>query len=590
MSFDGIMTCAITDELNKKILHGKIEKIYQPSSNEILLSIRNGKDSTKLLLSANSSRSRACITHQKFENPETPPMFCMLLRKHIQGGTILSVEQIGLDRIIHISIQAYDELGNVATKTLIVEIMGKYSNIILVNEENNIIDSVKRIYGDISSIREVLPGYPYLQPQKRNTLDITYFSAESFYEKIDQADHTSNLKRTLYQIFEGMGPLFASEILFQTKIEADTPIHLLSKQQLDQMVNCLQRYGKQISKRDFCPYMKHTESLQPAVLAFYCFPLEQFGRGSSRTFDTVSECIENAFLQRDEHDKISQATHEIRKTVSLMVQKNQKKLQKQREEWLESKERETYKYYADILSANAHIPYKNTKTIELPNFYDPEYREISIPMIEKLSVSQNAQRYYKIYSKLKSREKLLSEEMPKVEIEIEYLENVMLSLDHITTITEVNEIKEELRSNGYIRENVSNKKKKTSPSSPLKFKSSDGLWIYVGKNNRQNEELTLRQSKPEDLWFHIQKMPGSHVILKTENRPIPDSSVEEAAFLAKYYSKARSSGTAAVDYTERKNVRKMKNGKPGMVNYKNFQTIFPKKDAEYQGRIEMIPE
>lgn len=590
MSFDGIMTCAIVNELNNNLLNGKIDKIHQPSPDEILLSVRVGKENKKVLLSSNSSRARVYLTQQKFENPDTPPMFCMLLRKHIQGGTIVSIEQIGLDRIIRLSVRAHDELGNMTIKVLIVEIMGKHSNIILVNEENTIIDSIKRIYGDISSVRQVLPGYPYLALQKQEKLDLRFFSEDDFKKMLQEMDPATQIKKSLFQVFEGVGPLFASEILFQTKLDGNTPIGLISEHQTDQIIETIVRYGKKISTKNFSPYLLLTNSVRPKVVAFYCFPLEQFETKSKKTMDSISECVENAFRERDTNDKISQTTHEIRKIISSVLHKYQKKLQKQKEEWLESTQRDTYKQYADILSSHLHVRYDNTPSIELPNFYDPDYQTIHIPMMEKLSMSQNAQRYYKIYSKMKSREKLLSEEIPKVEMEMEYLENVLLSLDHITTITEANEIKEDLKTDGYIRDHSSQKKKKTTPSSPLKFKSSDGFFIFVGKNNRQNEELTLHQAKPEDLWFHVQKMPGSHVILKTENQKVPDNSLEEAAFLAKYYSKARSSGTVPVDYTERKNVKKMKNGKTGMVNYKNFQTVFPKKDYEYEGKIEEIEE
>jgi len=525
-------------------------------------------------MSASSNNPRVYLTDYSKKNPPEPPMFCMLLRKHLIGGIILNIEQFNLDRVIFIDISAIDELGQPTEKRIVIEIMGKHSNIILIDKSSfKIVDSVKRIYEDMSRVRQILPGmiyeYPPLQ-DKVNPLDI---AKEDFFSIMDSEDKNLPCFKFLYFNYLGLSPLISREICFDAGIDIDRNLGSMYEDDRTSLYISFNKFMNQISREEFNP-VSVLNNNKTEILAFHALELNQFGTENRVFFDSISNLLDNFYRRKDIIDRIGQKSQSIKKSIQVKLDRANNKLGKQKEELLESQDREKYKIYADLISANLHLIPRGVNSIELENFYDENMNKLNIPLDIKLSPVANAQRYYKKYSKLKNAHQLLLEQIPNTEDEISYLENVLMSIENSTEIEELDEIKEELISEGYIKGYIKKKKKKEeSVSKPLHYISKDGFNIYVGKNNKQNDYLTLKLSRKDDIWLHVQNMPGSHVIIEKMGKTIPLSTIEEAAILASYYSKGKNSNHVPVDYTERKNVKKPKNAKAGMVIYEDFKTI-----------------
>lgn len=574
MSFDGIVTKSVVKELREKLIGGRVDKVYQQEKDEILFHIHSKGINYRLIMSASSNNPRVYLTDYSKKNPPEPPMFCMLLRKHLIGGIILNIEQFNLDRVIFIDISAIDELGQPTEKRIVIEIMGKHSNIILIDKSSfKIVDSVKRIYEDMSRVRQILPGmiyeYPPLQ-DKVNPLDI---AKEDFFSIMDSEDKNLPCFKFLYFNYLGLSPLISREICFDAGIDIDRNLGSMYEDDRTSLYISFNKFMNQISREEFNP-VSVLNNNKTEILAFHALELNQFGTENRVFFDSISNLLDNFYRRKDIIDRIGQKSQSIKKSIQVKLDRANNKLGKQKEELLESQDREKYKIYADLISANLHIIPRGVNSIELENFYDENMNKLNIPLDIKLSPVANAQKYYKKYSKLKNAHQLLLEQIPNTEDEISYLENVLMSIENSTEIEELDEIKEELISEGYIKGSIKKKKKKEeSVSKPLHYISKDGFNIYVGKNNKQNDYLTLKLSRKDDIWLHVQNMPGSHVIIEKMGKTIPLSTIEEAAILASYYSKGKNSNHVPVDYTERKNVKKPKNAKAGMVIYEDFKTI-----------------
>lgn len=591
MSFDGIVTRSVVDELRSALLGGRISKIYQQEKDEILMQVYNKGSNHKLLISANSSNSRVYLTDHSKKNPETPPTFCMLLRKHLSSGIILNIEQYDMDRIILMDVSAIDELGLATENRIIIEIMGKHSNIILVNKSNGkIMDSIKRVGSDMSRVRQILPGLVYEYPpgqNKKNPLDT---NKEEFMALLDMDKKGIHLNKFFYFNYTGLSPLISREICFRANLDIDRPLGSIDKDQIEDLYLAFENIISQIKNHNYNPLSIYNDKEE--LLAFYCLDLDQFGPSKKDFHPSISNVLDNAFRRRDIDDRINQKSQSMRKTIQGRLDRTTNKLSKQKEELLFSKDREKYKIYGDLISANIHLIPKGVDHIELDNFYDENLAKLDIPLDIKVSPVINAQRYYKKYSKLKTAENLLLKQIPETEKEILYLENVLVSIDNSSEVEELDEIKEELIKEGYLKDNSRNKKNRKNKaeklSSPYHYISSDGFSIYVGKNNRQNEKLTLKTAHRDDIWLHVQNMPGSHVLIVKENKEIPATTLEEAGILAAYYSKAKNSNNVPVDYTERKNVKKQANSKPGMVIYNNFNTIIVNPDKETIDKLKTL--
>lgn len=588
MSFDGIVTKSVVRELRENLVGGRVDKIYQQEKDEILLNIHNKSINYKLVLSASSNNPRIYITNYSKKNPQAPPMFCMLLRKHLSGGIVLNIEQYELDRVVFIDISSLDELGLPTEKRLIIEIMGKHSNIILIEKSTQkIIDSIKRVPEDISRVRQILPGFIYESPPAKDKINPLSSTKEEFLNLMEKTDKNLPVFKFFYFNYLGFSPLISREICFNANLDIYRTIGSLSKDDIEELFDSFNELVTKVIKEDFTPLFITSENTND-IDAFYSLDINQYGSGNKTFVSSISQVLDTYYRKKDILDRISQKSQSIRKSIQVKLDRALSKLGKQKNELFESKDREKYKIYADLISANLYRISRGLDSIELENFYDENLAKITIPLDRKISPSDNAQKYYKRYSKLKNAHLLLLEQIPETEAEIEYLENVLISIENSTEVEELDEIKDELVSEGYIKGNNKKKKKESSVSQPHHYISSDGFNIYVGKNNKQNDYLTLKFARKEDLWLHVQNMPGSHAIIQREGKTIPDTTLEEAAILAAYYSKGKNGNHIPVDYTERRNVKKHKNAKTGMVIYDDFKTIIINPSREAVERIKKV--
>lgn len=591
MSYDGIVTRAVVNELREKLLGGRVDKIYQHEKDELTITVYSKGINQKLLVSASSSTPRLYLTRLAFKNPDTPPMFCMLLRKYLIGGHVLDIRQDGLDRVVAITISGTDELGHPLNRELVVEIMGKHSNIILIEESSKrIIDSIKRVPMDISRVRQILPGLHYHPVQNQDKLDPLNVSNKEFLDLIVKSSGNTQIFKFLYQSFTGLSPLIARAICQKSGLEPERTIASLQEQALSFLFKEFENTISRVREGSFRPMIAKNEDTG-AIGGFHSLPLDYFGAKGIIFYDSVSEMLDSVYSSKDIYDRVSQKSSSLRKIVQTRLEKAQNKLSKLREEFLESSEREKYKIYADLIQSNLYKIQKGARVAQLQNFYDPEMEELSVPLDEKLGAAENAQRYYKKYSKLKTASMLLEAQIYETEEEISYLEHVIVSLVNSTEVYELEEIRNELAEEGYISIIAkSGKKHKDIVSKPLHYVSSDGFSIFVGRNNRQNEILTMKTSKKEDFWLHVKGLPGSHVIIRTEGRPLTEKTLEEAAIIAAWYSKGRNGSNIKVDYTLKKNVWKPKNSKPGFVHYDNQSTVVVTPNISVLNSIRKVEE
>ncbi|QIB26267.1 Rqc2 family fibronectin-binding protein [Caloranaerobacter azorensis] len=588
MALDGIVIKAVINELKETILFGKIDKIYQPEKDEILINIRSNKN-YKLLISASSNNPRIYLTHHTKQNPINPPMFCMLLRKHLHSGKIINIYQPSLERIIVIEIESLDELGIKSVKQLIVEIMGKHSNIILVDKNNNkVIDAIKRISPDISSKRVILPGCKYAQPPSQDKTNPISINEKYFIQSINNANLGELTYKFLYKNYMGISPLIAKEICYRAKIDDSTKIGELNEIKINDLSKEFMYVMDLVRKEIFTPNII-IDTEKNKVVAFSSIDLTQYKNLTKKNFTSISQTLEEFYLTRDKSDRLKQKSSDLRKVINTKLERNITKLAKLKEELLEAKSKDKYKIYGDLITSNIYRIEKGQNEVELENFYSPDYSIVKIKLDPKLTPAQNAQKYYKKYNKLKIAEMTLQEQITKTEEEIKYLENILVCMENSSDIQELEEIRDELIKEGYIKgNNKNNKKSERIISKPYHFISSDGYDIYVGKNNKQNDYLTLKFAEKNDIWLHTKDIPGSHVIIKSNGKNVPEKTILEAALLAAYYSKGKMSSNVPVDYTERKYVKKPKGSKPGMVIYVNNNTLYVTPKIEEINKIKRV--
>ncbi|QXM05854.1 Rqc2 family fibronectin-binding protein [Crassaminicella indica] len=575
MPFDGMVISAIVNELKNKIQKGKIEKIYQPEADEINIFIRAFKEKYKLLISASSKNPRIHLTKIDKINPQTPPMFCMLLRKHLQGGRILDIRQKEFERIIVIDIESYDELGFMSIKQLIIEIMGKHSNIILIDKsENKIIDSIKRISSDINRYREVLPNKAYIAPPSQGKVNPINIPFEAFTKALKRSSLGTPIYKAIYTSMQGISPTASREICFRANIHDDKAIADLSSDNYQALWNALNDFML-LSKDSFTPNIIVSKENEH-VVDFYCNHLKIYEKIYKYIdFDSISTVLEEYYIKRDLFHRLKQKSSDLRKFVTNTIHKLYNKSQKLQEEFITASNLETHKIYGELLTANLHLVKKGDAQIEVINYYDPDASTISIPLNTNLSPAQNAQKYFKKYTKAKTAQKEIQKQLKDTKDEIQYFENLLHTIENASSLSEIEEIRLELIDEGYIKKKKSlASTKKNIASKPLSFISSDGFEILVGKNNKQNDQLTLKIASKKDLWFHTKDIPGSHVVIISHNKEVPETTILEAAELAAFHSKGKMSSNVPVDYTQVKNVKKPKSAKPGMVIYENYKTIY----------------
>lgn len=560
MAFDGITIANIVTELNQTITGGKINKIAQPENDELIITIKNQRKQYRLFLSASASLPLIYLTETNKPSPLTAPNFCMLLRKHIGSGKIIAIEQPGMERIIRFTIEHLNELGDLCTKYLIVEIMGKHSNIIFCNEEDQIIDSIKHVSAHMSSVREVLPGRPYFIPETQSKLNPFVLTEEIFQEKI--FPRPVNVAKAIYTSITGISPLMAEEICYRAGIDGGIPTDGLDDVERVHLAHTFLRMVDDIRDGHFEPNIIY-KGKEP--VEFACFPLSQYQDYRAVSYPSIFPVLETYYAEKNIVTKMRQKTVDLRKIVQNALERNVKKYQLQQKQLKDTEKKEKYRVWGELLNTYGYEVKPGAKSMEALNYYTNEM--IQIPLNETMTPQENSKKYFDKYGKLKRTKEALDTLLQETGDEIKHLESIAASLDIASSEEDLVQIKEEMMEYGYVkRKNTGGKKVKVT-SRPYHYISSDGYDIYVGKNNFQNDELSFKFASGNDWWFHAKGQPGSHVIVKSKNEELPDRTFEEAGKLAAYYSKGRQAPKVEIDYTQKKNLRKPTGGKPGFVVY-----------------------
>lgn len=559
MAFDGVTIAGIVKELNDSLTGGRVYKIAQPESDELMLTIKVNGGQKRLFISASASLPLIYLTENNKQSPLTAPGFCMLLRKHIQNGRIVRISQPGLERIVRIQVEHLNEMGDLCSKNLIIEIMGKHSNIIFTDDKDRIIDSIKHISSMVSSVREVLPGRSYFIPETQKKKDALNTDKEEFFQAIRSGGQP--VYKLLYGSYTGLSPVFAQELCFRAGLDGDASAASLSESDAQKLYDVFQNAVTHIQIGDFTPNIVYEHG---SPVEFSVLPLTMYQDEERKNETSVSSMLERYYAQRNSISRIRQKSADLRRIVQTALERNVKKYDLQLRQIKDTEKRDKYRVYGELLNTYGYQASPGDKSITARNYYTDE--DIEIPLDPTITPLENAKKYFEKYNKMKRTYEALSTLTLEVKEEIEHLESISASLDIAAAEEDLVQIREELVQSGYIRRKGGDKKIKIT-SRPFHYISSDGYHIYVGKNNFQNDELTFRFASGNDWWFHAKGIPGSHVIVKTKGEPLPDRTFEEAAKLAAYYSRARGQEKAEIDYTEKKNIKKPNGGKPGFVIY-----------------------
>ncbi len=581
MAFDGVTIANVVSELKRELTGGRLYKIAQPEADELLLTIKQPDGTKKLLISAQASLPLLYLTGESKPSPMTAPGFCMLLRKHLQNGRITGISQPGLERIVHIDVEHLDEMGDLRRKTLVVEIMGKHSNIIFCDSEGTIIDSIKHVSAAVSSLREVLPGKAYFIAATQDKLDALSTDGEAFRNALSARPQP--VFKALYGSFTGISPVLAQELCYEAGIDADLPTAALGDSDYEGLYGAFSRMAEAIRQERFSPNIAYTDG---SPVEFCALPLTMYGYGRQDApstdsvnpgekpagdytvpYGSMSALLEHYYAEKNVLTHIRQKSADLRRIVQTALERNVKKYDLQLRQMKDTEKRDTYRIYGELLNTYGYSAEPGAKSLQALNYYTDE--TVTIPLDPTLSAKENAQKYFDRYSKMKRTYEALSQLTVEVREEIQHLESVSTALDIALYEEDLAQIKEELTESGYIRRKAGNRgKKQKITSRPFHYLSSDGFHMYVGKNNFQNDELTFKLATGNDWWFHAKQIPGSHVVVKTGNaQELPDRTFEEAARLAAYYSKGRGQEKVEIDYVQKKHVKKPNGAKPGFVVY-----------------------
>ena len=574
MAFDGITIAAMVRELHLNLDGGRFNKIAQPEADELLITGKGANGQCRLLLSASASLPLIYFTSKNKPSPMTAPNFCMLLRKHIGSARISDIRQPGMERVVMFELEHLNELGDPCKKVLIMELMGKHSNIIFCDDKGMILDSIKHVSSHMSSVREVLPGRDYFLPHTQEKSDPLTITETEFIETI--CHKPCNISKALYTSLTGLSPLIAEEICYRASIDGSDAAQSLNETAATHLYHTFRRLMDQVVEGDFTPNIiyRDNEPVEYAVL-----PLTQYGSEyHSETFPTVSSMLETYYASRDTLNRIRQKSSDLRRIVQTALERNRKKYALQQKQMKDTAKKDKYKVYGELINTYGYGLEEGCKSFKALNYYTNE--EITIPLDPTLTPQENAKKYFDRYGKLKRTEEALTEQLADTESEIEHLESISNALDIALAESDLSQIKEELTEYGYIKKHYSGKKgaKAQTKSKPFHYISSDGFDIFVGKNNFQNDELTFKQATGNDWWFHAKKMAGSHVVVKTPDGELPDRTFEEAGRLAAYYSKGRTAPKVEIDYIQKKHVKKPGGAKPGFVVYYTNYSLMAEPD------------
>ncbi|MGN0158131.1 MAG: NFACT family protein [Brotaphodocola sp.] len=577
MAFDGIVIANLTHDLKQKLEGGKINKIAQPEKDELLFTIKNNRENLRLSISASASLPLVYFTETNKPSPPTAPNFCMLLRKHIGTGRIVKISQPGLERIIEFEIEHLDELGDLCRKRLIVELMGKHSNIIFCKEDGTILDSIKHISSQVSSVREVLPGRTYFIPQTADKVNPLTVSQETFIELM----HTTPapIQKALYLKLTGISPIIGTELCHLASIDGDRSANELNELELLHLYHMFTLMMEDVTSCNFTPNViyRGKEPVEFASVPLTCF----YGDGyNSKEFGSISQLLDSYYSEKSILTRIRQKSSDLRRIVQTALERNYKKYDLQLKQLKDTEKRDKYKIYGELLNAYGYELSGGEKELKCLNYYTNE--EIKIPLDPQLSAQENSQKFYAKYNKLKRTNEALTSLTQETKQEIDHLESISTALDIAIKEDDLTEIKEELMEFGFIKKRPYGSKKPKITSRPYHYISSDGFHIYVGKNNYQNEEVTFKIADGGDWWFHAKGIPGSHVIVKSGGKELPDRVFEEAGALAAWYSKGRDNEKVEIDYIQRKHVKKAAGGAPGFVIYHTNYSLMATPKLELQ--------
>lgn len=550
MAFDGIVTRAVTKDLQEQLIGGRINKIYQPTKTEVVITVRNHRKNHTLLLSIHPSYARFHLTEDTYRNPDEPPMFCMLLRKHIAGAMIEDINQIELERMVSIQCRGVNEIGDKTSNTLMIEIMGRHSNVILLNEdETTIMNCLKHVPPFQNRHRSLVPGAPYILPPSQNKLDTLTATKEEFIRKLDF--NAGKMDRQIVQTLTGVSPFVAKELVHRVQLGSEMA------------------YAKEFEQFQ----MEVREGIfQPAIYRnkkedFHVIPINYVD--TRETYTNTSAMLDAFYSNKAERDRVKQQAKDLARIVTNEMEKNRRKQKIHQKTLQKAKHADEQQKYGELLTAHMHLVQKGDDAVTVVDYYDPEQQEVTIPLLTDKTPSENAQLFFKRYRKLKSAQSKAKIEQIKTNNELIYLEQIMQQIESGRD-EDIEDIRDELREQGYIKKQVTRKKKRRKPT-PEQFIASDGTVIYVGRNNKQNEYVTHKIAHRHDIWLHALNIPGSHVVIKS-NEP-SETTLFEAAQLAAYYSKAGQSASVPIDYTEVRHVKKPSGAKPGFVTYTNQKTL-----------------
>ena len=563
MAFDGIVISNLTYELNTNLVGGRISKISMPEDNELIFTIKNNAKTYRLLVSASASLPLVYLTDVNKPAPKVAPAFLMLLRKYIGTAKINNIFQMGLERILCFELEHLNELGDLSHKRMYIEIMGKHSNIIFTDENNKIIDSIKRISANMSSLREVLPGREYFLPEELKKNDLLNTGLEEFIDILKSKEYP--LVKSVYMNFAGISPLIAEEIILRASLLSQAPSTSLSELEYTHLFHTIQNLLEDINAHNFTPNIiyKGEEAIEFSSINLYSYEGKEYKRES---FDSVSKMLYDFYSSRETFVLNRQKSSDLRRIVNTALERASKKYDLQEKQLQDADKKDIYRVYGDLLNTYGYSLKGGESSFTTENFYD-DNKEITIPLDKNKSAKENAKKYCDKYAKLSRTTKALSEEILKTKNDIEHLQSIQTALEVSSDDESLSQIRQELVDFGYIKKHSSAKKQKIA-SHPYHYISSDGYDIYVGKNNYQNEELTFKVATGNDWWFHAKGIPGSHVILKSNNEEeLPDRAYEEAAALAAFYSKAKDADKVEVDYIQKKNIKKVAGAAPGFVIY-----------------------
>ena len=584
MALDGAFLRHIKQELEGQLLGSRVDKVYQPNREELLIAFRSREAACKVLFSARANSARVHFTTIPLENPKQPPMLCMLLRKKLLGAKVVAIRQPELERLLHFDFDSINELGDHVTLTLTMEVMGRYSNIILSDEEGKIIDALKRVDAEMSSQRLVLPGLTYRLPPPQSKLCPLSTVSQQVVEALKALPRDMELSKGYLALLQGVSPIVCRELAYRVGRGRELTVKTMDEEQLFRAGFFYQQMRDTVEEVSGKPYM--AVNLQGKPMDFSFLEIHQYGTAAVvKEAESFSQLLDDFYRERDKQERMRVREQDLLKLLSTHSERLSRKIGVQRGELEQCADRDGLRVAGDLISANMYQLEKGAQSADLANFYEEDAPLVHIKLDPAMTPSQNAQKYYKEYRKAKTAEEKLTEQISLAEQELEYLETVLDALARAETERDLSEIRAELQEQGYLRKLRSKKEKPAAVSAPMKFTTSDGFTVLVGRNNRQNDKLTLKTANNNDIWFHTKNIPGSHTVLVTEGKSPTETAMTEAAQLAALHSRAKDSAQVPVDYTQIRNVSKPVGAKPGMVIYVNYKTIYvtPSQEIPQEG-------